>query len=56
MASGVWRILYGHSALDSVIEYIGNQKQHHKKQSFEEEYKAFLTKFQIEHEDEYLFD
>jgi REP element-mobilizing transposase RayT len=47
---------YSHSALDNVITYIQNQKEHHKKQSFKDEYKAFLAKFQIEHKNEYLFD
>ena len=47
---------YSHSALDNVIAYINNQKEHHKKQTFREEYKEFLTKFHIEHKDEYLFD
>lgn len=47
---------YGHSALDNVITYINNQKEHHRKQTFKEEYKTFLTKFQIEHKDEYLFE
>ena len=47
---------YSHSALDNVIAYINNQKEHHRKQTFREEYKAFLTKYQIEHKDEYLFE
>ncbi|GAL84464.1 transposase [Sporocytophaga myxococcoides] len=47
---------YSHSALDNVIGYIANQKEHHKKQTFREEYKALLNKFQIEHKDEYLFE
>ena len=47
---------YSHSVLDNVINYINNQKEHHKKQTFKNEYKEFLTKFQIEHKDEYLFD
>lgn len=47
---------YSHSSLDKVIEYINNQKEHHKKQSFKEEYKTFLNKFQIEFKDEYLFE
>ncbi|MBK9735066.1 MAG: IS200/IS605 family transposase [Saprospiraceae bacterium] len=46
---------YGHSALDNVIAYINNQKEHHKKQTFKDEYKEILTKFQIEHKNEYLF-
>ena len=47
---------YSHSALDNVISYINNQKEHHQRQSFKNEYKEFLTKFQIEHKDEYLFE
>ncbi|MFV0304196.1 MAG: IS200/IS605 family transposase [Moheibacter sp.] len=47
---------YSHSALDNVIAYINNQKEHHKKKSFRDEYKEFLTKFKIEYKDEYLFD
>lgn len=47
---------YSHSSLDSVIAYIKNQKEHHKKRLFKDEYKALLTHFQIEHKDEYLFE
>ena len=47
---------YGHSALDKVIKYIQNQKEHHKKKTFREEYLDFLQKFDIEFKDEYLFD
>ncbi|MCO6496795.1 MAG: IS200/IS605 family transposase [Chitinophagaceae bacterium] len=47
---------YSHSPLDNVIAYIRNQKEHHKKQSFRDEYKEFLNKFRIEHKDGYLFE
>jgi REP element-mobilizing transposase RayT len=47
---------YSHSALDNVIKYIQNQKQHHRRRSFKEEYKEFLLKFKVEHKDEYLFE
>jgi len=47
---------YSHSALDNVISYINRQKEHHKKQTFQDEYKAILTKFKIEFKDEYLFE
>jgi putative transposase len=46
---------YSHSAIDNVVKYVMNQKEHHKKQSFREEYLEFLNKFQIEYKDEYLF-
>jgi REP element-mobilizing transposase RayT len=47
---------YSHSSLDNVISYIGNQKDHHRKKTFKDEYKEFLALFQIEHKDEYLFE
>ncbi len=47
---------YGQSQLDTVIAYIGNQKEHHKKQSFKEEYIAFLKAFNIAHDEKYLFE
>ncbi|MCS6982445.1 MAG: IS200/IS605 family transposase [Flavobacteriales bacterium] len=47
---------YSHSALNDVIRYINNQKEHHKKQTFREEYMEFLKRFEIEFKDEYLFE
>ena len=47
---------YGHSQLSDVVKYIENQKEQHKKQSFREEYIAFLRAFEIEFKNEYLFD
>jgi putative transposase len=47
---------YSHSALDKVIGYIKNQKEHHKKSSFRDEYLEFLKKYEIEYSDERLFE
>jgi hypothetical protein len=47
---------YSHSALSMVIKYIENQKEHHKKQSFTDEYKEFLRKFEIDFKEEFLFN
>ncbi len=46
---------YSHSAIDNVVKYIHNQKVHHRKMSFKEEYVSFLDKFQIEYKEEYIF-
>lgn len=46
---------YGHSQLDKVIGYIINQKEHHKKISFKDEYLGLLKKFEIAYEDQYMF-
>ena len=47
---------YSHSQLTNVINYIKNQKEHHKKKTFEEEYISFLKAFNITHDQQYLFD
>ncbi|HQV98389.1 MAG: IS200/IS605 family transposase [Saprospiraceae bacterium] len=47
---------YSHSALDNVIQYVNNQKEHHRKISFKDEYKEFLEKFEVEFREEYLFE
>ncbi len=39
---------YAHSQIDSVAKYIMNQKEHHKKKTFREEYLDFLRKFGVE--------
>ena len=47
---------YSHSSLDNVIRYIMGQKEHHKKQTFKDEYLDFLKRFSIEYKEEYVFD
>ena len=45
---------YSHSQLDSVVKYINNQQQHHKKQTFRVEYIEFLKKFNIPYDERYV--
>ena len=47
---------YSFSQIDTVVNYIKNQKSHHQTKSFKEEYLEFLDKFEIEYKEEYLFD
>lgn len=47
---------YSHSSLDNVVQYIMNQKEHHVKKTFKQEYEEFLTKFNVEFKSEYLFE
>lgn len=47
---------YNHSQIDNVAKYILNQKQNHSKITFREEYIGFLRKFEIEHDERYLFE
>jgi putative transposase len=44
------------SQLDKVIAYIDNQKTHHKKTSFRQEYLDFLKSYRIEYDEKYVFD
>jgi REP element-mobilizing transposase RayT len=46
---------YSKSQIDGVVKYIKNQEEHHKKQSFKEEYLEILTKFEIEYDEKYIF-
>jgi len=39
-----------------VINYIANQKEHHKKKSFQEEYRAFLKKYNVDYDERYVWD
>jgi REP element-mobilizing transposase RayT len=47
---------YAHSQLDVVYQYIYNQEEHHRKKTFKEEYLDYLEKFEIAHEERFLFD
>ena len=43
------------SHIDNTIHYINNQKEHHKKQTFQEEYLMILKKHGIEYDEQYLW-
>ena len=56
-----WQNGYGtfsisQSHVDVVKKYISNQKQHHKKISFKEEYIKLLEKYGIEYDERYVWD
>ncbi|OEK00782.1 transposase [Roseivirga sp. 4D4] len=53
---GYGAFTYSQSQIPSVISYILNQKEHHRKKGFKEEYFEFLRKFNIDHDEKYLFD
>jgi putative transposase len=46
---------YSRSQIENVYNYILKQEQHHKKQTFKEEYLDFLKKFEVEYNPEFLF-
>lgn len=47
---------YSKSHIDAVIKYILNQREHHKKKTFREEYIDFLEKFNVDYDEKYLFN
>lgn len=46
---------YSKSHVNRVIDYILNQENHHKKESFKEEYIRFLKAFEIDYDERYIF-
>ena len=54
--SGFGAFSYGKSQLSDVIGYIENQQDHHKHQTFREEYIQFLKKFDVDFDSDYLFE
>src|SRR5271163_1888251 len=46
----------GPSDLDKLIRYIDSQETHHKKQGFQEEFRAFLNRYGVESDERYLWD
>ncbi len=47
---------YSKSHVDSVVQYILNQEEHHKRKTFKEEYLELLQKFDIHYDPKYLFE
>ncbi len=42
--------------VDVVVNYISNQKEHHLKKTFQDEYRSFLKKYNIEFDEQYVWD
>ncbi len=53
---GYGAFTYSKSQVDNVVKYIQNQPEHHKKQTFREEYLLLLEKFEIVYDTKYLFE
>jgi len=41
--------------LKGIIKYIRDQERHHARKSFRQEYLQFLKKFEIQHDERYIF-
>ncbi len=56
-----WQNGYGafsvsQSAIEDVREYIRNQREHHKKVTFQDELRAFLKRYEVEFDELYVWD
>jgi REP element-mobilizing transposase RayT len=54
--NGYGAFSHSKSEVKNVIQYIRNQPEHHARQSFRQEYLALLQRFEIEFQEEYLFE
>jgi REP element-mobilizing transposase RayT len=46
---------YSRSHVNSVINYVLNQEEHHKKKTFLKEYQEFLDHFEVDYDERYIF-
>ena len=53
---GYGAFTYSKSQIDTVVKYILNQPDHHRKKTFKEEYLKILNDYGIQYDDKYLFD
>jgi REP element-mobilizing transposase RayT len=61
LRSFAWQDGYGvftvsKSSVQDVVKYIKNQREHHQKQSFEDEYTSMLKLNEIDYDERYVFD
>jgi len=53
---GYGAFTHSRSQLDTVVKYVLNQEEHHKRKTFREEYLEMLKENEIEYKEEYIFD
>jgi putative transposase len=46
----------GQSQLEAVKTYIAGQRGHHRQKTFQEEFRAFLAKYQVRYDERYVWD
>lgn len=61
LAAFTWQAGYGafsvsESAVETVTRYIATQAKHHRKVTFQDEFRAFLTRHNLEYDERYLWE
>jgi putative transposase len=56
-----WQVGYGafslgRSQLERAIRYIRNQKDHHRKRTYQDEFRTLLKKYEVEYDERYVWD
>jgi putative transposase len=56
-----WQSGYGafsvsQSNVPQVVKYIAEQKEHHRRRTFQEEFRAFLKRYQVPYDERYVWD
>jgi hypothetical protein len=46
----------GPTRVEKVESYVRSQVEHHKKMTFQDEFRAFLCKYRVEFDDRYVWD
>jgi putative transposase len=54
--SGYGAFSIGQSGVEEMKTYIANQAEHHRVKSFEEEFRSFLKRYEIEFDERYVWD
>ena len=54
--SGYGAFSIGQSQVSTVKRYIGRQKQHHRRITFQDEYRKFLKAYGVEYDERYVWD
>ena len=54
--SGYGAFSIGQSGIANLKKYIANQKEHHRKKTFQDEFRAFLAKYEIPYDERYVWD
>jgi len=61
LANFSWQRGYGAFSVDPsavrvLLRYIDNQEEHHRKRTYQEEYRAFLKQYEMEYDERYMWD
>ncbi len=54
--NGYGAFLIGQSQLDDLRRYIANQREHHRRASFQDEMRALLARYEVEFDERYVWD